>query len=71
MELIEHTLMAIGTLIVLASLVLYHRRTHERVNPVKLVKGEIALNSREFLANRTGLYLLAMGVMIRYVNQPS
>ena len=69
MELVENTLLILGVIAVLWSLTRYYRRTREKVSPGKLLKGMVSLNASEFLANRLGLYLLVMGVMIRYVNQ--
>ena len=69
MQIIEYTLMALGTLCVLASLGLHYRRSGEPVAVAKIIRGQLALNSREFFANRVGLYLLVMGVLVRYVNQ--
>lgn len=71
MHILEYTLMIAGLLTVLGSLAFYYRRTSNSVTPAKLVKGQIELDAREFLANRIGLYILVMGLLVRYVNQLS
>ena len=69
LQILEYTLMLSGLAIVLGSLVFYSKRTGDRVTPPKLVRGQVALDGREFLANRVGLYILVMGLLVRYVNQ--
>lgn len=69
LDLVEYTLMVVGATAVVTSLVLYNRRTGLPIRIRKILKGEIGLDSREFLTNRIGLYLLVMGVMVRYINQ--
>ena len=69
MQILEYSLMAVGIITVLGSLIMYHSRTQDRLSPVKILKGEIQLNAREFLANRAGLYVLVMGLLVRYINQ--
>ncbi len=69
MLIIEIALVLSGIITIVTSLFYYYRRTGDRVQLGQLVRGKLELDGREFLFNRVGLYLLAMGVMIRYVNQ--
>lgn len=71
MQILEYVLIIAGAFTVLASLLMYRGRTQTSIGPVKLLRGQIELNATEFLANRIGLYLLVMGVVVRYVNQIS
>ena len=71
MQILEYSLMAVGIITVLTSLIMYRSRTQDSLSPVKVLKGQLELNAREFLANRVGLYILVMGLLVRYVNQLS
>lgn len=69
MTVIEYALVLSGVITVCTSLFYYYRRTGDTFRIGQLLRGRLELDGREFLFNRIGLYLLAMGVMIRYVNQ--
>ncbi|TFH68990.1 hypothetical protein E3W66_03350 [Gammaproteobacteria bacterium LSUCC0057] len=69
MTVIEYALVLSGVITVCTSLFYYYRRTGDKFRIGQLLRGRLELDGREFLFNRIGLYLLAMGVMIRYVNQ--
>jgi hypothetical protein len=69
MLIIEVALILSGLITIVTSLFYYYRRTQEKPAIGPIVRGKLELDGREFLFNRIGLYLLAMGVMIRYVNQ--
>jgi hypothetical protein len=69
MEVVEYALVLSGVLTIATSVFYYYRRTGAKFQVGQIVRGKLELDGREFLFNRVGLYLLAMGVMIRYVNQ--
>ena len=69
MQILEVALMLSGAITILTSIFYYYRRTEEAFSIGRVVGGKLELDGREFLFNRIGLYLLVMGVMIRYVNQ--
>jgi len=69
MEVVEYALVLSGVLTIATSIFYYYRRTGAKFQVGQIVRGKLELDGREFLFNRVGLYLLAMGVMIRYVNQ--
>lgn len=69
MQIIEYSLMLAGTFNIFTSLFIYYRRSGDTLSFSKIVRGQLELNSKEFLINRVGLYVLVMGVVVRYVNQ--
>ena len=69
MQVLEYALMLAGALTIATSLFYYYRRTEAVFSFGRVIGGKLELDGREFLFNRIGLYLLVMGVMIRYVNQ--
>lgn len=69
MNVIEYALVLSGAITICTSLFYYYRRTGDSVQVGQLLRGKLELDGREFLFNRIGLYLLVMGVMVRYVNQ--
>jgi hypothetical protein len=69
MNVIEYALVLSGVITICTSLFYYYRRTGDSVQVGQLLRGKLELDGREFLFNRIGLYLLVMGVMVRYVNQ--
>ena len=69
MEVIEYALVLSGVITIATSIFYYYRRTGDQFQIGQIIRGKLELDGREFLFNRVGLYLLALGVMIRYVNQ--
>lgn len=68
MQVIEYGLMLGGVITVLTSIFYYYHRTGDSFSFMRIVRGQLELSGREFLFNRIGLYLLVMGVVVRYVN---
>ena len=67
-EVIENILVLLGLGFMITSMIKYYRRTGDRGLLKKVWFLKLDLSKAEYLLNRIGLYLLVMGIIIRFMN---
>ncbi|WP_417624334.1 hypothetical protein [Paremcibacter congregatus] len=67
-EIAEHGLVILGGLFMVVSLIKYYRRTQDKGLLKKIWFQKLDLTKVEYLLNRIGLYVLILGIIVRFMN---
>lgn len=67
-EIVENILILLGLGFMMTSMIKYYRRTGDKGLVKKIWFMKLELSKSEYLLNRIGLYLLIMGIIIRFMN---
>ncbi|WP_339860461.1 hypothetical protein [Paremcibacter congregatus] len=67
-EIAEHGLVILGVLFMVVSLIKYYRRTQDKGLLKKIWFKKLDLTKVEYLLNRIGLYILILGIIVRFMN---
>ncbi|PHZ85203.1 hypothetical protein [Paremcibacter congregatus] len=67
-EIAEHGLVILGVLFMVVSLIKYYRRTQDKGLLKKIWFQKLDLTKVEYLLNRIGLYVLILGIIVRFMN---
>lgn len=64
----EHILVGTGVVFMALSLIKYYRRTGDHGVVRKVWFRKLELNKNEYLLNRAGIYILILGIIVRFMN---
>ncbi|MAU41100.1 MAG: hypothetical protein CMF31_05715 [Kordiimonas sp.] len=67
-ELAENILLIVGLIVMGWSMYRYFSRTKDKSLIKKIWFGKLQLTKNEYLLNRIGLYLVVMGIAVRFIN---
>ncbi|MFB9886340.1 hypothetical protein [Balneatrix alpica] len=68
LKIVEPVLLLVGLAVLLGSLIMYGRRSGDWRSILVFWRPTIAFSAREFFINRVGLTLMALGVVVRFIN---